>query len=68
MPVPVVNIREMRMFVDDGDVRVPVVVRGSILHWDIVPMLVVDVMGMAVSMGQWFVAVFMLMMFGQVQP
>ena len=67
MPMRVMNIREMRVFVLQGRVLVPVRVRHARWVIGVVVVLVVLVVGVGVFVFQRFVRVIVLVALGQVQ-
>ena len=68
MPVPMMNVREVRVQVRQRRMSVRMRVRLTAIPWKIVRMLMVVVVRVAVRVLEDFVRVFMLMMLGQVQP
>ena len=67
MRVPMMNVRKVRMLVDDGDVFVPMSVRDVHVPFERVLMLVVRVMCVHVGMFERPMNMLMLVVFGQVQ-
>ena len=68
VPVPMVNIREMRVLVRHGLVSMPMAVRFLAIPSKVMRMLVVLVMSVRMRVLQRFVGVFMVMPFTQMQP
>lgn len=68
MSVPVVNIREMRMLVDDDDVLMPMSVRGISVPLERVLMLMVRVVRVHVVVLERLMDMFVFVVLGQVQP
>lgn len=68
MSVPVVNIREMRMLVDDDGVLVPMIMGIATIPLERVLMLMVRIMHVRMAVLERLMHVFVLMMLGQVQP
>lgn len=69
MAIPVVSIRKMRMLVDDSDVLVPMVMGLAVapLERVLMLMLVVCVVLVHVTVFEWFMNMFVLVVLGQVQ-
>ena len=68
MRVPVVNIREMRMLVDDSDMLVPMIMRIITVPLERVRMRVVCVMLMPMTMHKRLMLMFVLVALCQMQP
>lgn len=68
MSVPVVNIREMRMLVDDDDVLMPMSMRGISVPLERVLMLMVRVVRVHVVVLEGLMDMFVFVVLGQVQP
>ena len=68
MSVSVVNIREMRMLVRDGDMTMPMIMRLVIVPVEIVRVLVVFVMDVPMSVLHRLMHVPVLMTLRQVKP
>lgn len=68
MSVPVVNIREMRMLVDNDAVLMSMSMRGVRVPLKRVLMLMVRVVRMRVVVFEWLMGMFVLVVLGQVQP
>ena len=67
MRVAMVDVREVRVFVRNRGVPMPVSMRFVTFPSEVVRVLVVLVMDMAMTMLDWLVPVFMLVVLGQVQ-
>ena len=68
MSVPVVNIREMRMLVDDDDVLMPMSMRCIGVPLERVLMLMVRVVCVHVVVLERLMNMFVFVVLGQVQP
>ena len=62
------NVRKMRMLVDDGDVLVNMLMRATCIPLKCVCMLMVRVVRVHVAVFECLMDVFVLMALGQVQP